>query len=141
MNWNRLQTDESLPPLLKGVGLTIVVLATLIGIIHARHTPGLGLTKAIGKATSGQKTLAVGQDETLVELTREVSSIRTKLEEETTVVEVLVNPWFETFSLCGTAIFASSFYLEWRIKRPPRPAACARAVKREENDSPDVVRH
>jgi len=103
--------------------LTIVVLATLIGIIHARHTPGIGLAKPSGKPTLGQKTVASGQDETLFELTREVTSIRTKLEEETTVEEVLVNPWFETLSLCGTAIFAGSFYLEWRIKRSPRPAA------------------
>ena len=122
MNWNRLQTDESLPPLLKGVGLTIVVMATLIGIIHARHTPGLGLARPVSKPTLGQKAVAPGQDETLVELTREVTSIRTKLEEETTVEEVLVNPWFETLSLCGTAIFAGSFYLEWRIKRSGRPA-------------------
>ena len=121
MNWKRLQNDESLPSLLKGIGLTIVALATLIGVIQAKQTSATHNKKPTARATVQQAAIDPAQEPSLVELTREVAGLRAKLDEETTVEEVLVNPWFETLSLCGTGIFACSFYLEWMIKRSARP--------------------
>src|SRR5689334_13110194 len=76
VNWKTLQTDESLPPLLKGVGLSIVVLATLIGIIHAKQTPHVPKTMALGKAVPQTITTAPVQDHVLAELTQEVAALR-----------------------------------------------------------------
>jgi hypothetical protein len=118
MNWKRIQNDESLPALMKGIGLTIVALATFIGIIQAKQTPATHNQKPTARVAGAQQSAVQPvQEQSVVDLAREVASLRAKLDEETTVEEVLVNPWFETLSLFGTGIFAGSFYLEWLGKR------------------------
>ena len=121
MNSKRLQIDDSLPYLLKGIGLTIVVLGTFIGIVYARIDSAQQNRPPAANSTAGLQSAAPGSEQSLAALSREVARLRLKLDEETTVEEMLVNPWFEAFSLLGSAVFASSFFLEWKIKRLREP--------------------
>ena len=119
MNHKPFQLDASVPYLVKGIGLAIVLVGTLIGVIHAKTDSRQPQPAAPPSANSPSQRTSTepGQEESLAALTREVARLRIKLEQETTVDEVLVNPWFEALSLFGSAVFASSFFLEWHIKR------------------------
>jgi hypothetical protein len=109
----RLQVHESIPPLLRGIGSTIILLAAIIGASHTK--PSFNAIKPAPSAEIHQK-----ESEAVEELTREVAELREAAQEENVVNEVLANPWFEGLGTLGSAIIAASFYADWLSKRPKR---------------------
>lgn len=95
-------------PLLRGIGATIILLGTLIAYFDARQNnekPDLkprlvGLQGLSGKMPTGNPAV-----------TNAVAA-EPEDDNEAVVREVLGNRFFEWMGLIGTAVFASSFYVE-----------------------------
>ena len=113
---NNPRLHDSLPPLLRGIGTTVILLATLVSGLYAHAD--VAKRKARQQAALEQRKAALETNQ-LNTLSREVAELRSTVQDDETVVEeVLENPGFELFGLLGSAVFASSFYAEWLIKRP-----------------------
>jgi hypothetical protein len=116
----KIQIHESVGPLLRGIGLTVILIGTIAGAIqakthaNARPVPHHATTSEVSK----QPDSAVPpQDKALEALTQEVEDLRETVEEETIVDDVLTSPWFDILGIIGSGITASSFYVEWISKR------------------------
>lgn len=104
----------SIPPLLRGIGTTIVLLAGVISFLIAR-----GQVQA-GKAahTPGQASVVGAKsDPQLTSLANEVELMRAEIQDDTMMEKVIENPWFEILGFLGTTVIASSFYSEWMIRK------------------------
>ena len=111
-----MKIHESVAPLLRGIGLTVVLLGTIAGALAAK-------TQASAKPVPQSTHTAPGstnspRDNSLDALTHEIEELRETVQEETIVEDVLTNPWFEILGIAGSGITASSFYVEWLSKRP-----------------------
>jgi hypothetical protein len=121
----KIQIHESLAPLLRGIGLTVVLLGTVLAAEQTReHNKAYAAANA-AVVESGTKpgefsSTNSAQDQSLDRLTQEIEDLRESVHEETTVGEVLVNPWFGSLGTLGSAITAGSFYVEWMCKRKNR---------------------
>jgi hypothetical protein len=121
----KIQLHESLGPLLRGIGLTIVLLGTVLAAVQTKEN---GKAKEQAQAAeAGAKPAELSstndvQNKSIGELTQEIEVLRETVQQETTVEEVLVNPWFGSLGTLGSAITAASFYVEWICKRPKRIA-------------------
>jgi len=122
-----MRCHESFPPLLRGVGLTVILLGTVLATIQARdkNKERANAEKPAHEAGApavmgGRASTNDAQAQSLERLTREVEELRETVEDETVVEEVLSNPWFDVLGIIGSGIMATSFYLEWGSKRPAR---------------------
>jgi hypothetical protein len=123
----KIPIHESLGPLLRGIGLTLVLLGTVLAAAQTKEKekPMAQANAAAAMADSGAKPREVSstnslQDKSLGELTEEVDELRDTVQEDTAVNNVLINPWFGTLGIIGSAVTAVSFYVEWICKRPKR---------------------
>jgi hypothetical protein len=121
----KIQIHESLAPLLRGIGLTLVLFGTVLAAEQTREHNRANAAAHAAAAVSGSKSGGIGstntlQDQSLNRLTQEIEDLRDTVHEETTVGEVLVNPWFGSLGTLGSAITAASFYVEWMCKRKNR---------------------
>jgi hypothetical protein len=119
----KIQIHESLGPLLRGLGLTVVLLGTVLAAVQTKengkakeqaHAAEFGARPGELSSTNGP------QDKSLGQLTQEIEELRETVQQDTTVEEVLVNPWFGSLGTLGSAVTAASFYVEWICKRPKR---------------------
>jgi len=103
-----------LPPLLRGVGTTAVLFATVYSVIVA--SGNVRTEQAHREALHAQEEAeAKAQPAELRELAAlkvEVEDLRRSADEESIADEVIENPWFTWVGFLGTAIIASSFYAE-----------------------------
>jgi hypothetical protein len=121
----KIQIHESHGPLLRGIGLTVVLFGTVLAAVQTRQVQAKEYEKVEAPAAAGDPIVKLSevsatnslQDEPIERLTRQVEELQDTVQEESTVGEVLVNPWFGTFGTIGTAITAASFYAEWICKR------------------------
>jgi uncharacterized protein YlxW (UPF0749 family) len=119
----KIQVHESLAPLLRGIGLTVVLLGTVLAAIQTKEN---GTSKHQARAAESSarpdelNSTNDLQNKSLTQLTQEIEGLRETVQQETTVEEVLVNPWFGSLGTLGSAITAGSFYVEWICKRPRR---------------------
>jgi hypothetical protein len=119
----KIQVHESHGPLLRGIGLTVVLLGTVFAAVQTKeNAKNEAQARAVeAGVTAGQVSSTNSlQDKSIGQLTQEVDELRESVQQETTVGEVLVNPWFGSLGTLGSAITAASFYLEWICKRPKR---------------------
>jgi hypothetical protein len=102
----------SIPPLIRGVGLTIVLAGTLVGLIQARSEvePHTRLTPSTSAVPSKPVT-------ELGTLSAEIHELREELQEESFAEVVFENRWFEWLGIIGSGIMTMSFYAEWFIRR------------------------
>jgi hypothetical protein len=109
--------NESVPPLLRGIGTVILLLATVLSAAtargHGRHASSILPTPAKPPVTSA----APAGPALSPELARELAEIRREIAEDSMLEEVFENPWFEACGYAGTACIASSFFVEWAIRR------------------------
>lgn len=116
-----IRVHESVGPLLRGIGLTIVLIGTIAGAVQVKMRADARQAVLHTKAsTTGNKVPvlpAPSQDNSLENLTREVETLRETVQEETVVEDVLTNPLFDVFGILGSAISTASFYVEWLSKR------------------------
>ncbi|HEY0966076.1 MAG TPA: hypothetical protein VGD88_01690 [Opitutaceae bacterium] len=96
--------QDSTPPLLRGLGTTVILCATILTFIIAREEMREDAVPAARPAA----VVSADVDET---------------DEDTVIEEVLSNPWIEGLSYGGTALISASFYLEWLVRRRKKPAA------------------
>jgi hypothetical protein len=120
----KIQIHESFAPLWRGIGLTIVLLGTLLAAVQTREEDSKAKEQAYA-AESGTKPGNListnAPDEKLAgQLSEEIQELRDTVQQETTVQEVLANPWFGSLGTLGSAITAASFYVEWISKRQKR---------------------
>jgi hypothetical protein len=121
----KIQIHESLGPLLRGIGLTVVLFGTVLAAVQTKDVQAKEIEKAKAPAVAGDPIAKPAeasstnrlQDKSIDRLTQEIDELQEKVQEETTVGDVLINPWFGAFGTIGTAITAISFYAEWLCKR------------------------
>jgi len=97
---------DSTPPLLRGLGTTLILIATVLSFIIARQEIKAGDLARHPPASATIATPA-GADQA---------------DDDSVIEEVLSNPWIEGLSYLGTTMIASSFYLEWFLRRRKRSA-------------------
>jgi hypothetical protein len=118
----KMQIHESLGPLLRGIGLTIILIGTIAGAVQARKHAGAWQTlHQTAASEGGHKTSAAAaapRENSLETLTQEIEELRETVQEDTMVEDVLTNPWFDVLGIAGSSIAAASFYAEWYCKRP-----------------------
>ena len=108
-------TLDFLPPLLRGIGTTIILIAALISFSVARQS-----TDQQRKEREEAASISAPASSELARLSEEVEDLRLETEEDTIVEKVFENRWFEWLGFVGTAIIASSFYVEALLKIPKR---------------------
>jgi hypothetical protein len=111
-----------LPPLLRGTGMTIVLLATIISVLVARKHVQTEENQraAIHEQAETDAAAQPAEKRNLAELKVEVDDLRSEIHEDSVAEEVIENPWFNWIGLAGTAIIASSFYTEAFLQRRQR---------------------
>ncbi len=103
-----------LPPLLRGIGTTILLFATVFSVIAARRdlrTDRIKREAVYARARADAEAQVVAA-RNLAGLEAAVEDLRSGMQEESVAGEVIENPWFDWGGLVGTAIIASSFYVE-----------------------------
>jgi hypothetical protein len=117
----KIQIHESVGPLLRGIGLTIILIGTIAGAIqaktHAKARQALQNATASEANPKAPGSAAPPHDDALEALTQEVEDLRETVQDETIVDDVLTSPWFDILGIAGSAITATSFYVEWLSKR------------------------
>jgi hypothetical protein len=108
-----------LPPLLRGIGTTAVLFATVYSVIVA--SGNVRTEQAHREALHAQEEAEAKAQPAdvreLAELKAEVEDLRRTAQEESIADEVIENPWFNWIGFLGTAIIASSFYTESFLRR------------------------
>src|SRR5262245_16440699 len=99
--------NDSLPPLLRGIGALVILLATVIAFYIARQHDQLPHPDMPPNRTG----------DTVAALVSEVDKLRAEVEQDTVSEKVLENFWFECLGFAGTAIFATSFFAEAYLRR------------------------
>ena len=107
---------NSWPPLLRGIGMTIVLLAAVISVMTARQGR-ITREATLAKAEANAAAPPVAADRNLAELRAEVHELREEVSEETMAEQVIGNPWFDWLGFLGTAVMSSSFYAEWYLRK------------------------
>ena len=107
---SRCMTRIRWAPLLRGIGATIILLGTLIAYFAERQDDGnhrlkpqlgvLQVPSGKGSATTGNLVVT------------NVVEVGLEDDNEAVALGILGNRYFEWMGLIGTAIFASSFYVE-----------------------------
>ena len=120
--WNH----PALGPLLRGLGTTVVVFASLlVGI--AEHRQAAQAREALERSQQGiEAQIEAAQKGAGIEaLTREVGLLRRQLADSSVVSEVFANPRFQLLGLFGTLLVALSFFVEAWQRRGPHPRSQA----------------
>jgi hypothetical protein len=102
-----------LPPLLRGIGSVIILVAAVIAFcIAERHDQPYRERLNVSHSTVGQESL-----DSTAALASEMHELRALVEQESAFEEVLTNVWFEWLSFAGAAVVAASFFAEAYIRR------------------------
>ncbi len=123
--------DESTPPLLRGIGTLAVLAAAVVSFVIAR----LNDPKQSGKPPSPVALATAAQAGRIDNLAEQMEDLREEMNEATVVDDVLENVWFECLGFSGTALIATSFLVEWRVKRA-KLAVPAAAIANDEGEAP-----
>lgn len=102
-----------LPPLLRGIGTTIVLVATVFSVIVARDNlrAEQGKRDAVrAKAGADVKTRPVGTWNP-AEFMAKFQELQSE-EDDSVIDEVMDNPWFNYAGFLGMTTIASSFFME-----------------------------
>lgn len=124
--------DESTPPLLRGIGTLVVLAAAVVSFAIAR----LNDPKQSGKPSSPVALATPGQTGRIDNLSEQMEDLREEMNEATVVDDVLENVWFECLGFSGTALIATSFLVEWRVRRAKLAVPAAGTAKDEEEEPP-----
>lgn len=122
MNWRH----SALPPLLRGLGTLLLVLASVL-VGFAEHHQGEQARIALEQAHERveQEARAARSGEGLEALTREISLLRLQLAETDLAGQVFANSWFQLLGALGTLLVATSFFVEAAQRRRVPPADSA----------------
>jgi len=121
--------SDSLPPLLRGLGTTLILLTSALVVTVERRTGSMEATEqaALTQLSIKAEELARADTTGIDALTAEVRRLRLQLQDNDLADDVFENPWFQWLGLLGTGLIAASFFAEWRLKRIIARAAQAAA--------------
>ena len=103
---------HALPPLLRGIGLTVILLGTSIGLIQARQDAALQAAQLRAHAAA---TCSAAPE--LCTLSAEIRELREQVIYDGVAEDLLDNHWFEWLGIVGSAIMAATFFGEWYVRR------------------------
>jgi len=104
---------DSFPPLLRGVGTVVILMAAVIAFCIARqHDQSHRTNVSPNQSASGKESANALAPS--VSVTHEPSA---KIAQDNVVEEVLENDWVEWLGFAGTAIFAASFFVEAYVRQ------------------------
>jgi hypothetical protein len=111
--------DESMPPFVRGVGTTVILVATIVSLATARHpgTPPAALRLPLARPTPAAVPKPANAPVLDSDIARELAALRGEVADDSLLEEVFENPWFEISGILGTTLIAASFFLEWSIRR------------------------
>ena len=108
----------SLPPLLRGLGTLLVVVASVVvGVAEHRQAVQMQADIAEARERVEAEAGAALADRRTEALTREIQRLRLQVQEHGLAGEVFENPWFQVLGVLGTLLIAASFFLEAWQKR------------------------
>lgn len=114
---------DSLPPLLRGIGTTVVLAAAVVAFAVAGRDNGQARSERQATHPAGNNWSGSASD--LAALSNQVEELRQEVEDENVAEEVIKNPWFDWLSFSGTAIIAGSFYTEWFVRKSANKKSAA----------------
>lgn len=103
-------TRESLAPLLRGIGSSLILAGAIIGFVVARQEMRISRTH---RQSQSQVALS-GKDSPGVSKNNEEAN------DESVAERLVENPWFELLGFLGMAGVSSSFYVEYLARRTKR---------------------
>ena len=104
---------SSFPPLLRGIGSVIILVAAVIAFCIAdQHDQPQRARPIANQTIAGQ-----GSTDSAAVLASEVHELRAMVEQESAFEDVMTNVWFEWISFAGAAVVAASFFAEAYIRR------------------------
>ena len=111
----------ALPPLLRGLGTSVLVFASLlVGASEYRQAKLARDVLERARERLHEQAVSATSGEGLEALTRELTMLRLQLSESSLAGEVLANPWFQVLGAIGTLMVAASFFVEaYQRLRPP----------------------
>lgn len=114
-----LNVNEALPPLLRGLGTTVILVATVVSLVTARgnQRPPTSLRLPLARPAAAASSQGAPPATRDLDLAREIAALRQEVADDSVLEEVFENPWFELCGIVGTAVITSSFFLEWSIRR------------------------
>ena len=118
--------DESTPPLLRGIGTLVVLAAAVVSFVIARLNDPKPSAKPPSPAQNGR----------IDNLADQMEDLREEMNEATVVDDVLENVWFECLGFSGTALIATSFLVEWRVRRAKLAVPAVGTAKDEVEEPP-----
>jgi hypothetical protein len=116
---NGLNVNEALPPLLRGLGTTVILVATVVSLATARgqQRPPTSLRLPLARPAAAPPAQGGHTAPSDLDLAREIAALRQEVADDSVLEEVFENPWFELCGIVGTTVITSSFFLEWSIRR------------------------
>ena len=103
---------DSLPPLLRGIGMLVMLMAAVIAFCIARqHEQSQRLAQRPSQIANARR----GGDPPASSVS-ETHEAAADAAQDSVVEEVVENVWFECLGFAGTAIFAASFFVEAYVR-------------------------
>ena len=118
-----VRTRDHVPPLLRGLGFVLLLLASLAGgVMEHRGVAEANAAAAQAKARMGAVASSVAGHRA-DSIAGEIRLLRLQLQEDDFADKVFENPWFQALGALGTALIAASFLFEARAKWPHQPGS------------------
>lgn len=118
----RSRMQDHVPPLLRGIGFLLILLASLAaGAMERRAEAEAKARMAHAKAQVDAMAAAPPESRPADSIATEIRLLRLQLQQEDFADKILENPWFQFLGALGTALIALSFFYESRAKWPRRP--------------------
>jgi hypothetical protein len=111
---------DYLPPLLRGVGTTVVLIGTVVALVAARRD--IDRLRSRRQASPLASAFGSGAQPTLALLAKELQELRTEARDDNVIEEIIESRWFEWLGLIGAGVISGSFYVETLIRRSKSPA-------------------
>lgn len=115
-----------MPPLLRGVGTSVILFATVLSFAAAREDPRAGLG---GRPPASRPAATAATQPSPSawppEIAGEIAELRREIADDSVLEEVVENPWFEVGGFAGTACIAASFFVEHALRRRRKVEASA----------------
>ena len=116
---NYLNTPESrdyLPPLLRGIGTTLILIGTVVAFLSACRD----IDHNRAKTQSFAPVPAYRSQPTLDLVAKELQELRAETQTENLAEEIFENRWFEWLGVFGAGVASASFYVEALMRRSKR---------------------
>ena len=101
------------PPLLRGIGMLVMLTAAVIAFCIARQHHQSPRTRV----TPNQSATGKESGNSLVSSVSKGHELGAEVAQDSVVEEVLENDWVEWLGFTGTAIFGASFFVEAYVRR------------------------